>query len=72
MMVYEHNNMIFKEFGYRNATKCNFMCLMQSEDKQTKMLEFGAEKGLLQGHARRQVAHAQKTQNSLKGFREAF
>ena len=36
------------------------------------MLEFGAEKGLLQGHARRQVAHAPETPNSPEGFSKAF
>jgi len=30
-----------------------FMCLTHSEAKQTKSLEFGAEKGVLQGQARR-------------------
>ena len=36
---------------------------------QTKRkLESGAEKGLLQSHARRQVACGQRTPNSLKGF----
>ena len=33
---------------------------MYSETKQTKMLEYGVERGLLQGPARRQVAHALK------------
>ena len=37
-----------------------FMCPMQSEVKFTKLLEFGADKGLLQGHARRQVGQALK------------
>ena len=34
----------------------------------TEPSEFGAEKGLLQGHARRRVAHALQTPNSLKGL----
>ena len=39
------------------------VCLMHTEAKQTEMLEFGDEKVLLQGHARRQVACAlQKAQ----------
>ena len=42
-----------------------------SEAKQTEMSEFGAEKGLLQGHARRQVAHALKTGNS-GGFQQSI
>ena len=33
-----------------------------------KTQESGAEKGLLQSHARRQVARGQRTLNSLKGF----
>ena len=40
--------------------------------KQTETSEFGAEKGLLQGHARRPVAHALKSPNSPKGFRKAL
>ena len=32
------------------------------------MSEFGAEKGLLQGHARRQVAHALENPKLPKGF----
>ena len=31
--------------------KQKFMCQMHSEAKQSEMLEFGAEKGLLEGHA---------------------
>ena len=48
------------------------MCLMHSEAKQTETSEFGAEKGLLQGHARRRVAHTLKTLNSLKAFSNAL
>ena len=33
---------------------------IHSEAKQNEMSEFGAEKVLSHGHARRQVAHAQK------------
>ena len=51
------------------VTECKFVCPMQSEAKQMEISEF---KGLLQGHARRQVACAQKTPNSLKGFSRAF
>ena len=36
------------------------MCLMHREARQTKTSEFEAEKGLLQGHLRRQVALALK------------
>ena len=32
---------------------CQFICLTRSEAKQAETLEFGAEKGLLQGFARR-------------------
>ena len=45
---------------------------MHSEAKQAEMSEFGAEKGLLQGQARRQVAHALKLLNSPKGFHKTF
>ena len=34
---------------------------MHSQAKQTKTPDFGAEKGLLQGHVRREVAHALKS-----------
>ena len=55
------------------VTECKFVCPMHIEGKQTKMLDFGAEKSLLlQGHARRQVAHAPQNPNSLKGFSKAF
>ena len=37
----------------------------------TKTSEFGEEKGLLSGHARRRVACAPKTLNSPKGFSKA-
>ena len=43
---------------------------MCSEAKQT--LEFGAEKGLLQDQARRRVAYALKTPNSMKGLGKAL
>ena len=46
------------------------MCPMDSEGK--LKIQFGAEKGLLQGHARRQVTHALKSPNSLKGFGKAL
>ena len=35
-----------------DVTECKFVCLTHVETKQTEMSEFGAEKGLLQGHAR--------------------
>jgi len=38
-----------------------FMCPRHSEAKQTKMSEFGAEKGLLQGQARRRGLVLKKT-----------
>ena len=43
------------------------MCLTHSEAKNnSKTSEFGAETGLLQGHARRLVAQALKSQNSSR------
>lgn len=47
--IYQKNNM----FHYQtHVSKCTV------SPKRTKILEFGAENGLLQGHARRQIAHA--------------
>ena len=43
------------------------MCPTQSDPKQTEKPMFGAEKGLLRGHARRQVAHALKSPELAKG-----
>ena len=37
-----------------------FMSQIQSEARQTKMLQFGAERGLLQGQGRRRLACAKK------------
>ena len=45
---------------------------MHSEAKQTEMLEFGAEKGLLQDQARRMGGSCSKTLNSLGFQGEAF
>ena len=53
-------------------TERKFVCRTHSEAKQTEMPEFGAEKGLLQGHARRQVAPAPKSPQFSKGFGKAF
>ena len=44
------------------------MCPTHSEPKQTEMPKFGAEKGLLQGHARRRVACALKSPELAKEF----
>ena len=54
------------------VTECNFLCLTRSEAKQTETSEFGAEKGLLLGCARRQVDRAPKAPNSSKGFSKAL
>ena len=48
------------------------MCLTHSEAKQTETLEFGAEKGLLQGQARRWVAHVLKSPELSEGFRQSI
>ena len=45
---------------------------MHSEAKHTKMSEFGAEKGLLQGCARRWVAYALKSPDLLKRFQQSI
>ena len=47
-----------------------FMCPTHSEAKQIKTLEFGAERGLLQGRARRTGSSCSKDLNSLIVFRE--
>ena len=46
----------------KDVAKAKLMCPMNSEAKQTFILEFGAEKGLLQGEW---APHAQKTQTPL-------
>lgn len=45
---------------------------MHIQAKEIKMWEFGAEKGLLQGHARRRVGSSSKTSNLQMIFRERF
>ena len=55
----ETNPYILGPLSYSNflftlmVTEHKFVCPTHSEAKQTKMSEFGTEKGLLQGHARR-------------------
>ena len=46
------------------------LCPVHNEAKQTEKLEFGAEKGLLQGHARRQVVCAPKSTDLLEEFQQ--
>ena len=48
-----------------SVTKCKFLCLMHSEAKQTKTLEFEAEKVLLQDEAGRMGGSCSKNANSL-------
>ena len=55
-----------------SVTKHKFVCQMHSEAKQTETSEFGAEKSLLQGHARRMGDSASKTTELLTVFREKF
>ena len=45
---------------------------MYSEAKQIEMLEYEAERGLLQGHARRWVAQEPQNFSFLKAFSKAF
>ena len=47
------------------------MCLARSEAKQTETSEFGAEKGLFQGHAGRWVACATQTPKLIEGFQQS-
>ena len=46
---------------YLRVTKCRFVCLHTVMPNDTKMLQSGAKKALLQGHAGRWVAHAPKS-----------
>ena len=48
------------------------MCLTHSEAKQTKTLQFGPEKGLLQGHAKRMDGLCSNTLNSPMFWGERF
>ena len=48
-----------------------YVC-MHSEAKQTEMLEFGTQRGFLQGHARRQVARGPQSLDSLNQNCKAF
>ena len=50
------------------------ICVLDAQWGQTttKMSEFGAENGLLQGHARRCVAPALKPPHSLKALNKAL
>ena len=47
------------------------MCQMYSEAKQTETSGFRAEKGLSQGHARRQVARVPQTPKLPEGFQQS-
>ena len=55
-----------------NVVKPKFVCPVHNEAKKTKTLGFGAEKGLLQGQARRTGGSCSKNPNSLMVFREEF
>ena len=50
------------------VVKCTFVYLRHSEAKQTKVSEFGAEKGLLQGQARRMGSMHEKNPNSTNNL----
>ena len=54
------------------VTEHKFLCSMASEAKQSGMSEFGAEKGVLQGHTRRWVPLPNKSPNSPKAFSKTF
>ena len=47
----------YRYYCYQSASSCT-QCPVRPNN--TKTLEFGTEKGLLQGHARRRVAHVLK------------
>ena len=48
------------------------MCLMHSEAKQTEMSEFGAEKGVLLGQARRTAGSCPPNLEVPEGFQQSF
>lgn len=62
----------------KHVTEPKVLCLTCSEAKQTGTSELGAEKDLLQGRARRQVACSlctpppQKPSKLLEGFQQTF
>ena len=55
-----------------SATRPKSMCPMHSEARHTEKSEFGAEKGFLQGQARRMGGPCSEDPNSLVVFREEF
>ena len=55
-----------------SVTKHKSVCQMHNEAKQTEMSEFGAQKGLLQGHARKMGDSGSKTTELLTAFRDKF
>ena len=62
----------YSVFKSHLVTEHRFMCPTHGEAKKPKTLEFGAEKGLLEAHARRRVACAPKLPNPWKGFSKAL
>ena len=54
--------------NYSYVIICKSMCLMHSEAKQTETSEFGAEKCLLQGQARRMGSLCSKCPKLPEGF----
>ena len=60
-------NSSFPELS-NTVTEHKLVCPMHIQAKQIKMWEFGAEKGLLQGHARRWVVCDPKPPEPLKGI----
>ena len=51
---------------------CKLVCLIHSEAKQTKMLEFGAEKDLMQGWARRTGSLCSEYLELPEGFQQSI
>lgn len=56
----------------RFATECKLCAQCTVKGKQTKRLEFGAEKDLLPGQARNWMAYAPKAPNSSKSSSKAL
>ena len=59
-------------YNFDNVIKPKFIGPKHSEVKQTETSEFGTNKGLLQGQARRTDGSCSKDPNSPMGVREQF
>ena len=72
IMLSERNTVSFHLLEVSTLSIASLCAQCTMRPNNNKKAEFGAEKGLLQGHTRRQVAHASKTPNSPKAFSRAL